>query len=767
MGVRPAAAVASSLLLLLLLLALASSHRAAAAAAPSQQQALLADQPQQQQQQQEQQTSQAAGSSGGAAAGAAAATATITTGTTATATGAASPAAATPQPPLHVRPRVRPNLPELIGYNFNNSKDTFELCHDTAGLTRDIPLEELLPIFKLPNDLVQRKHTTLAELIEMLHVTQPDFKVVYEPMLFGEADIGSLLSPGGLPRLVHFTVKDKDKLKPHQVVTMASWAFFNPGHSLMLFDDDDVREFMTSYYPELLPTFDGLGSPVERTDMWRYLVLCRMGGVYADSDVVAARPVSDWVQDAGLLVGIENVFTTPEEAKRRDYTRQVQMVQWAIASRKGHPVVCRMGQYIAHHVKEEAAGEFVDPDRDHAILERTGPGIWSSSVHDYIAEYNVRVEDLVAGGKVGDVRVLPQPVFGCASATWNPQEDVLPYVYHMFKGSWKSKQPSKIVSFISTLYAKLHRQKKAALAGERAAALAAAAAAASEAAAFARNQQVKPAAPAAAAGAVQAAAAASSSSLHHVPAAAQHHVHPRLPVLDEQILEHKRQQQLQQEKELQQKAAAAAASGSVGPGTGAMQQQRVPVTLAAAAAGQQQAGAAAPAVTAADTRKLRSSQMMLVRGIQSPSDAGNSPLIEPELPSSAISSVPALSVLVLVLLLCAVYKQQQGSMSLLLGAWAGRAAGSSKGLSSSMRSSSSGCACLLSRPSSRLMLSAGGSSANVAAAAGSCGMARPPLPDRQVSIGIEPEVCYASSQQNGHPHRHKRSWGSSSNFQQL
>jgi hypothetical protein len=319
------------------------------------------------------------------------------------------------------------------------------------------------------------------------------------------------------------------------------------------------------------------------------------------------------------------------------------------------------------------------------------------------------------------------------------------------------------VSFISTLYAKLHLQKKAALAGqhaaERAAALAAAAAAASEAAAFARNQQVQPAA---AAGAAQAAAAAAASSHIQGAAAAQQHAHPRLPVLDEQILEHKRQQQLQQQKELQQKAAA-----GVSAGTQQQQpQQGTPAAGVAVAGQQQQAGVAAPVASAPDTRKLRSSQMMLVRGIQSPVDAVGSPLIEPELPSSAISSVPALSVLVLVVLLCAVYKQQQGSVLSQLSAWAGRAAGSSKGLSSSMRCSSSSSACLLSRPGSRVTLSAGGSPTSLAAAVGS-GMARPPLPDRQVSIGIEQEVCYASSQQNGHPHRHKRSWGSSSNFQQL
>lgn len=108
-----------------------------------------------------------------------------------------------------------------------------------------------------------------------------------------------------------------------QVLAMASWAYFNPGYSLMLFDDADIRAFMTTYYPDLLATFDGLGSPVERTDLWRYLVLCRLGGVYADSDVMAARPISQWAQDAGLLVGIENVFTTPEEARQRSYSRQV------------------------------------------------------------------------------------------------------------------------------------------------------------------------------------------------------------------------------------------------------------------------------------------------------------------------------------------------------------------------------------------------------------------------------------------------------------
>lgn len=246
---RPAAAVPPSLLLLLLALVSSDGLRsAAAAAAPKQQHAVRA--PQSVLQQHLQQRRQAAILAHHAAAAEAEAAATEAVGAD-TIAGAGAAAAAEAQP------RASPAVPELLGYTFNTSKDTFQLCHETSGLNHDIPLEELLPKFKLPADLTQRKSINLAELMDLLHTVQPTFKLVYEPMLFGEADIGGLLSPGGLPRLVHFTVKDKDQLRPHHVVSMASWAHYNPGHSLMLFDDDDIRNFMTSYYPDLLPTFDG------------------------------------------------------------------------------------------------------------------------------------------------------------------------------------------------------------------------------------------------------------------------------------------------------------------------------------------------------------------------------------------------------------------------------------------------------------------------------------------------------------------------------
>jgi hypothetical protein len=335
-----------------------------------------------------------------------------------------------------VSPTVGQVPPSLYKYTLSNSADTFEVCHNVTGIPNDLPMEDLLPAFRLPADLPKHSHISLPRFMRLLQRAQPDAQLVLSPMLQGAADLVGTPTMG-LPNLIHFTVKDKNRLKPHQALSIISWAVHNPGHAIILYDDEDVRQFMIAHHPALLPTFDSLASQVERTDMWRYLVLCTFGGVYADSDVVSGKPVDAWVQDAGLLVGIENVFRTLEEAKRRTYTRQVQMVQWVIAAQAGHPVVCRMGDYIKRHIEREASGAFSDPDRDHAILERTGPGIWSSSVHDYLEEHGVNITDLVAGGKVGDVRVFPQPSFGCPASVFQEGKLAVPYTYHMFKGSWR------------------------------------------------------------------------------------------------------------------------------------------------------------------------------------------------------------------------------------------------------------------------------------------------------------------------------------------
>lgn len=72
-----------------------------------------------------------------------------------------------------------------------------------------------------------------------------------------------------------------------------------------------------------------------------------------------------------------------QEAEEASYVHKIQVVQWTVASKRSHPVVCRMGAAIKAFVEQEAADGYrfeQDKGHDASILLRTGPGIWSTEV---------------------------------------------------------------------------------------------------------------------------------------------------------------------------------------------------------------------------------------------------------------------------------------------------------------------------------------------------------------------------------------------------
>jgi hypothetical protein len=99
---------------------------------------------------------------------------------------------------------------------------------------------------------------------------------------------------------------------------------------------------------------------------------------------------------------------------------KIQITQWAMASKKSHPVVCRMGAAIKEVIDREAATGSIEETHGHdaAILLRTGPGIWSKEVHKYIRQMGSKPEDVTAGAQVEDLVVLPQVAFGCNFRYW-------------------------------------------------------------------------------------------------------------------------------------------------------------------------------------------------------------------------------------------------------------------------------------------------------------------------------------------------------------
>eukprot|EP00879_Flechtneria_rotunda_P017138 GHRR01017948.1.p1 GENE.GHRR01017948.1~~GHRR01017948.1.p1 ORF type:complete len:440 (+),score=114.38 GHRR01017948.1:815-2134(+) len=292
------------------------------------------------------------------------------------------------------------------------------------------------PVLQIPNEM-----TDISTVTTIMHLAAPGFNFVLDPLIYLKMLHKRSHS---IPKLIHMTTRDKHLLAPHQILSMLSWGRYHKGYTLLLYDDSDIAAYMEHFYPAFMPVYKQLKTPVEKSDAWRYHVLCGHGGIYADTDTICARPFAQWlnfstVSEPGLVVGVENRFYSQEEAEEASYVHKIQITQWTMASKRSHPVVCRMGTAIKAVVEQEAAdGQQLEQERGHdaAILLRTGPGIWTSEINSYLQQMGGSPEAVAEGGQVMDLVVLPQTAFGCNFRYWNPDNQES-FVYHMYNNSWK------------------------------------------------------------------------------------------------------------------------------------------------------------------------------------------------------------------------------------------------------------------------------------------------------------------------------------------
>jgi len=100
----------------------------------------------------------------------------------------------------------------------------------------------------------------------------------------------------------------------------------------------------TEYYEAYL----SLPKDVERADFFRYMVVLRHGGVYADIDTECRKPIDDFVRASDtLVVGWENEFATDDEAYARHFVRRRQILQWLFMGVPGHPVLRAVCDHVA------------------------------------------------------------------------------------------------------------------------------------------------------------------------------------------------------------------------------------------------------------------------------------------------------------------------------------------------------------------------------------------------------------------------------------
>ncbi|WVQ72773.1 hypothetical protein IAR50_002333 [Cryptococcus sp. DSM 104548] len=228
---------------------------------------------------------------------------------------------------------------------------------------------------------------------------------------------------------------------------------------------------------------------VVRADLFRYLILLINGGVYTDTDTASVLPLERWgishdthqtdpllrtlphlvsllssssspssppppppedETEPNLIVAIEvDAPATNAKWQKQTFARGLQVVQWTIVGKRGHPVFLDVvghalgwGEKVRiDEQRGKRTGEAEREKKDGEILEWSGPGAFTDAVFRYLlVRYGFHPEE--ASGlkkplRVGDVVLMPVNSFR-ADASEGFQGDHR-VVWHGFFGRWKKE----------------------------------------------------------------------------------------------------------------------------------------------------------------------------------------------------------------------------------------------------------------------------------------------------------------------------------------
>ena len=107
-----------------------------------------------------------------------------------------------------------------------------------------------------------------------------------------------------IPHIIHQSWKT-DLIPEQWSAWQKTWLRHHPDYKYHFWTDADNRAFIASHYPAFLKLYDGYDLDICRADLARYLVLHHHGGVYADMDFEALRPIDELIAHADLVFGLE------------------------------------------------------------------------------------------------------------------------------------------------------------------------------------------------------------------------------------------------------------------------------------------------------------------------------------------------------------------------------------------------------------------------------------------------------------------------------
>jgi inositol phosphorylceramide mannosyltransferase catalytic subunit len=220
-----------------------------------------------------------------------------------------------------------------------------------------------------------------------------------------------------IPRIIHQTWRSgrlPDALRRWQ----ATWQRLNPDCEYRFYDDHDCLEFIKQHFPGLAGVYQSIEFGVQKADLFRYLVVYRHGGLYADMDMKCCKPFDRFFDLDTALLCIETRITD-ERRRELGYRRPYQIANCIFAAPPGH--------WFTQRLIERAVASSAHPLYSPAEIEdATGPRMLTRLYEELAPSPGDGVAVL------SQIHWMPPTVY---PDRWPLNINV--YARHHFCGSWK------------------------------------------------------------------------------------------------------------------------------------------------------------------------------------------------------------------------------------------------------------------------------------------------------------------------------------------
>uniref|UniRef100_A0A6C0H025 Glycosyltransferase n=1 Tax=viral metagenome TaxID=1070528 RepID=A0A6C0H025_9ZZZZ len=228
-----------------------------------------------------------------------------------------------------------------------------------------------------------------------------------------------------IPYNIFQTHKSKEYINSNSNLINAtnSWKKYS-NFNYKFYNDIQCRQFIQSYFPDILTLYDKLPLGVMRADLWRYCIIYKYGGIYADVDTVLEINPEIFIKNS------KNLIVTPEN--------NTHFCQWVFAAPPNSPILKCIIDLSIERIKNNN-NKFND---EHIIHHLTGPGVFTEAILLYIENNMASVLSEGSINTENDIKIKRGNIYESEKNLINYihvfESNIFHnnYVRHLFAGSW-------------------------------------------------------------------------------------------------------------------------------------------------------------------------------------------------------------------------------------------------------------------------------------------------------------------------------------------